>query len=77
LSHNELERDLVKQRWASENVNICSVVFQTPRDNRVEPLNWHLTLGDIGALKQAWGPDSIAAAARVAAYLRGGDQECQ
>jgi len=77
LSHNELERDLVKQRWASENVSICSVVFQTPADNRVEPLNWHLTIGDIAALRHAWGPGSDAGAQQVAAYLRGEEGTCQ
>jgi hypothetical protein len=77
LSHNELERDLVKHRWAAEKVTICSVVFQTPRDNRVEPLNWHLTLGDIGALKRAWGADSVAGAKQVAAYLRGENEACR
>jgi hypothetical protein len=54
LSHNELERDLVRHRWAAKNVSICSAVFQPAADSRVEPLNWHLTLSDISWLKDAW-----------------------
>ncbi len=76
LSHNNLERDLLTRRWADD-VSICSVVFQTPQDDRVEPLNWHLTLGDIEALRLAWDMQPEAKVEWVARYLNGEEPMCK
>jgi hypothetical protein len=75
LSHNNLERDLLTQRWSND-VKVCSLVFQPKADTRVEPLNWHLTRADIGALQEAWDKDLAAEAQLVSDYLQGKDSVC-
>lgn len=76
LSHNDLELDLLKQRWSNDHVNVCPIIFQPKPDGRVEPLNWHLTRDDIGALQNAWDRDLAAKAKSVADYLQGKDSVC-
>ncbi|MCX6592674.1 MAG: patatin-like phospholipase family protein [Acidobacteria bacterium] len=51
FAHNEIELDLLKQKWASE-VSIESVQFEFPDEDA--PLSWHLTPNEKAAIGAAW-----------------------
>jgi hypothetical protein len=76
LSHNELERELVRKRWAARKVAICPVVFQPPASNRVPPLNWHLTVEDQIAIRDDWNKQDAAKKAMVGQFIRGENCTC-
>ncbi|HYM05243.1 MAG TPA: patatin-like phospholipase family protein [Terriglobales bacterium] len=72
LSHNELELNLIRQRWGHQNV--CSALFQyvppvTRGHARSEPLSWHLTPEDVWDLRQAWNKQTDVP--KVLKFLKG------
>jgi len=52
VAHNEIELDLLRQKWAAKHVHIDSVTFEFSNPNA--PLSWHLTPQEIDAISAEW-----------------------
>jgi hypothetical protein len=58
LAHNEIELDLLRQKWAASGVTIDSVTFEFSNPNA--PLSWHLTPDDVDAIAAEWNDPRMA-----------------
>jgi hypothetical protein len=71
LAHNEIELDLLRQKWADKDVTIDSVTFEFSNPNA--PLSWHLTPQEIDAISAEWnGPKMAPCRQRVKNFLAAG-----
>ena len=68
LAHNEIELELLRQKWAASGVTIDSVTFEFSNPNA--PLSWHLTPQEIDAISTEWnGPKMAPSRKRVKNFL--------
>ena len=68
LAHNEIELDLLRQKWEASGVNIDTVTFEFSNPNA--PLSWHLTPEDVDAIATAWNdPQMDPCRKRVKKFL--------
>jgi hypothetical protein len=58
LAHNEIELDLLRQKWEASGVIIDTVTFEFSNPNA--PLSWHLTPDDIKAIAAEWNDPRMA-----------------
>jgi hypothetical protein len=58
LAHNEIELELLRQKWAASGVTIDSVTFEFSNPNA--PLSWHLTPQEFDAISAEWNSPKMA-----------------
>jgi hypothetical protein len=71
VAHNNIELELLKQKWEKLGVPIHSVTFEFK--NPDTPLSWHLTRTEVDAIKLAWQNDMEPCKAVVKEFLNGND----
>ncbi len=67
IAHNNIELNLLEQKWASLGVQIESLSFTFPGTSA--PLSWHLTEEQKQAIRDAWTEKMGECAAKVQAFL--------
>jgi len=53
VAHNNIELELLKEKWASRGVNISSTLFEFSEQET--PLSWHLTPDEKEKIRKVWG----------------------
>ena len=71
VAHNNIELDLLQQKW-SATVPIHTVTFEF--GNRDAPLSWHLTPTDVQRIRAAWKKDMTNCRMTVREFLEGNDR---
>jgi hypothetical protein len=71
VAHNDIELELLQQKWADKDVPIHSVTFEF--HNPDAPLSWHLTPTDVSEIKRAWLEDMKTCKELVGQFLNGND----
>ena len=67
LAHNDIELELLKQKWYSKGVSIRSVTFEF--HVKEAPLSWHLTPTEQKAIQSAWEQDMMDCRKAVKQFL--------
>ncbi len=67
IAHNNIELELLQQKWADRGIQIESVVFEFPEAN--PPLSWHLTEEQKQAIRTAWDLQMGEPVAKVKEFL--------
>lgn len=67
IAHNDIELNLLQQKWASCGVQIVTVPFTFPGTN--PPLSWHLTEEQKRVIQEAWSGQMDARIAKVKEFL--------
>lgn len=71
IAHNDIELELLQQKWAAAKVPIHTVTFEF--QNPEAPLSWHLTPEDVRNVRSAWRDDMEQCRALVKEFLEGND----
>jgi hypothetical protein len=69
IAHNQIELELLRQKWAAKNVTIESVTFEF--SNQKAPLSWHLTPEEVTAIGNEWASRMGSCRRRVRSFLAG------
>ncbi len=69
IAHNEIELELLCQKWSGKNVTIESVTFEF--SNPKTPLSWHLTPDEVAAIARQWKYEMESCRRRVRLFLTG------
>lgn len=70
VAHNDIELELLQQKWAAK-VPIHTVTFEF--QNPDAPLSWHLTPTEVHEIKRAWHEDMEPCKQLVREFLAGND----
>ena len=74
-AHNDIELELLQQKWSTFGVPIHTVKFEF--NNPDTPISWHLTPSEVKAIRCAWRNDMNDCRAVVEKFLNGSDNlEC-
>jgi hypothetical protein len=76
VAHNDIELQLLQQKWSAAGVPIHTVIFEF--SNRDAPLSWHLTRDEVKDIKTAWYKKMKKCRKSVHEFLEGNDnlEEC-
>jgi len=72
VAHNNIELELLQQKWSAAGMPIHTVTFEF--NNPDTPLSWHLTPEEIAAIESAWKNDMTDCRKAVRAFLEGNDK---
>jgi hypothetical protein len=69
IAHNDIELELLQDKWSAAGVPVHAVLFEFP--NPDAPLSWHLTQSDKERIRQAWQNNMGPCRTTVQEFLRG------
>jgi hypothetical protein len=69
IAHNEIELELLRQKWVASGVTIDTVVFEF--SDPAAPLSWHLTPDQVRAIAAEWNDKMESCRCRVRTFLAG------
>jgi hypothetical protein len=71
VAHNDIELELLQQKWAGKGVPIHTVTFEF--HNSDAPLSWHLTQTEVREIRRVWLKDMEPCRQLVRQFLCGDD----
>ena len=75
IAHNNIELELLQQKWSAKDVPIHTVIFEF--NNPDAPLSWHLTPAEVADIRSAWKNNMGKCRKTVKEFLEGSDNlEC-
>jgi len=75
IAHNNIELELLQQKWSAKDVPIHTVIFEF--NNPDAPLSWHLTPAEVADIRSAWKNNMTKCRKTVKEFLEGSDNlEC-
>ncbi len=69
IAHNDIELELLQQKWSTAGIPIHTVTFEFHNPNA--PLSWHLTPEEVADIREAWRLDMSACRECVKQFLAG------
>jgi hypothetical protein len=75
IAHNDIELELLQQKWSAAGIPIHTVTFEFHNPNA--PLSWHLTPQEVAEIREAWRLDMSTCRRCVKQFLAGSeDLDC-